>query len=143
MTTRMDTMPEDVAMPNDVAMPDDVVRQIVSCLSRRDRHAIGYDVDRCISLRVPPLPVHVEPTFQTHLSDLHKGWIFLTGVSTYVAEQTVKITMSLVVYNGELVVMFTVLHLERPGNWTVVRIFILNQYAPPDAMCRCLYARQS
>ena len=60
-------------------LPDALLEQVVAFVPCRDtRAALGFSYEKCITLRIAPCPLAVQPTFRAHLERLlpfrQNGW---------------------------------------------------------------------
>ena len=71
-----------------LALPLDVVPRILGFLNTQERAAAGYDIDICIRLNFPPVPLRLAPAWKDQLTDLQRRRVSKHGVVTYHAEQS-------------------------------------------------------
>lgn len=88
--------------------------------------SLGYNVDRCIRLRIPPCPLHVDTGFQARLGDLLVRRQSDRGIKKY--EDHFRVGMLYYVEDGQRILLQT---FESPVHfsstiWRVDRTLCLN-----------------
>jgi hypothetical protein len=77
-----------------MVLPPELVGQVVACLNSEERQALGFSVDACISLKIPPAPLLLDEAFLAKLVDLQQRRLTQHGVHVFKKDDSVLVTVN-------------------------------------------------
>ncbi len=97
-----------------MALPLDVLHHVVSFLKKDQREALGYDLDTCVRLKLPPAPLCLSASLKAVLTDLQRRRTSAEGVTVFDTKESVLVSINF----------------ARNENWLFPRFQMMMSVAP-------------